>query len=255
VGQIPLPSPIAVLEKTDCCRLLPSPPPSRRLAPMTPAAAFFDLDGTLLTVNSGRLWMQRERRVGRITRMQMAQAVFYLALYRFGMVDVDRAMRKALTTVKGLPEQTVRQWTREWFVDEVVRFAAPGGKAAIEGHRKQGHALVLLTSSSPYESEAATEHFGLDAFLCTRYEVKDGVFTGELVPPVCYGEGKIAHAERFASERGIDMKQSYYYGDSITDLPILLKVGNPRVVNPDPRLKREAKKRGWEILSWAEAKG
>jgi HAD superfamily hydrolase (TIGR01490 family) len=213
-------------------------------------AAFFDLDGTLLAVNSGRLWMDRERRAGRLTRGQLLKGIYYLLLYRFGLIEMERAMTKALSTIKGLPEQTVRQWTREWFVTEVVPWVARGAQPVVEDHRARGHPVILLTSSSPYESEIATEHFRLDAFLSTRYEVESGLFTGRLVPPVCYGPGKVELAERFAAERGIDLAKSFFYSDSITDRPMLERVGNPRVVNPDLRLRRLATGRGWPILDW-----
>ncbi|HOX43332.1 MAG TPA: HAD family hydrolase [Myxococcota bacterium] len=212
--------------------------------------AFFDLDGTLLTVNSGALWMRRERRVGRITRAQMAKALVYLLGYRFGLIDMERAMQEALTTIRGLPEETVRGWTRAWFQEEVVPHAAPGGRAALDAHRRAGEPCVLLTSSSRYESEAACEHFGLDGFIATRYAVEDGRFTGALVPPVCAGQGKVVWAERYAAEHGVDLGASAFYTDSITDLPMLLRVGRPRVVMPDPRLRREARRRGWEIQDW-----
>lgn len=223
-----------------------------RLGPVKPIA-FFDLDGTLLAVNSGRLWMRRERRLGRISRFQVVEAGFYLAAYRFGLVNIERAMRKALQTVKGLPEETVRRWTEEWFAEEVVPHVAPGARAAVEEHRREGHVLAILSSSSPYEAGAAARLFGMDEILSTRYEVRDGRFTGEVVPPVCYGEGKVHYAERLAERRGVDLKTCYYYGDSITDLPILLRVGNPRVVNPDPRLRREARRRGLPVLDWGRA--
>jgi HAD superfamily hydrolase (TIGR01490 family) len=216
-------------------------------------AAFFDLDGTLLTVNSGRLWMRRERREGRLSRWQQIQAVFYLAAYRFGVVDMTSAMRKALETIKGLEEDTVREWTETWYRSEVQHLAAPGAFPAVEHHRQQGHALVLLTSSSPYESEIARRHFALQTALSTRYEVRDGRFTGEVVLPMCYGPGKVLIAERFAAAQGIDLAGSWFYSDSITDLPMLERVGHPRVVNPDPRLRRLAARRGWQTDDWSRA--
>ena len=217
-------------------------------------AAFFDLDGTLITANSAALWMKRERRHGRVTRRQMTRAAFYLLAYKLGFINMDKVLKKALQTVRGLEEETIRQWTHAWFHSEVEQFAAPGGLAAIEEHRSRGELVVLHTSASRYESEAACEFFKMDAFLCTRYKVEDGRFTGDFVRPMCYGEGKVAHAERFAEANGVDLDRSYFYTDSITDLPMLRRVSNPRVVNPDPRLKRRAKRRGWPILAWEEKK-
>ncbi len=90
-------------------------------------AAFFDLDGTLLAVNSGALWLQRERRMGRVTTWQTVQAVGFLAAYNLGIVNMEEAMRVALQTVKGEREESVREWTRVWFEQEVVpRHEAPG---------------------------------------------------------------------------------------------------------------------------------
>ncbi|HUU01664.1 MAG TPA: HAD family hydrolase [Myxococcota bacterium] len=214
-------------------------------------AAFFDLDKTLLTVNSGRLWMQCERRDGRLSGWHMAEAALYFVAYRFGLIDMEYAMGRALKTIRGLEEDVLRRRTRAWFTDEVLKYAAPGARAAIAGHRGQGHRLVLLTSSSPYESEAAAEFFGLEDFLCTRYEVTDGLFTGEAIKPLCYGAGKVEYARRWAREHDVDLATSYFYSDSITDLPMLQAVGNPRIVAPDPRLKHQARKNGWPVLDWS----
>jgi HAD superfamily hydrolase (TIGR01490 family) len=213
-------------------------------------AAFFDLDKTLLTVNSGALWLQRERRLGRITRWQTLQGVFYLFAYKFRALDMESVTVKALETVRGEAEQTVREWTREWFRQEVTRFVAPGARQAIEHHRAQGHLLVLLTSSSLYASEAAVDHLGLDELICTRYEVQDGCFTGDLLRPACYGAGKVALAEQFAVTQNVDLSRSYFYTDSFSDLPMLERVGYPVVVHPDLRLRWVATRAGWPILDW-----
>lgn len=214
------------------------------------SAAFFDLDGTLLAVNSGALWMKHERANGRLTTRQVAEALLMLTGYRFGVIDMDSAMRKALQTVRGLPEEAIREKTRSWYGAHVRHHAAPGAWPVIELHRQSGHLLVLLTSSSPYESEVAREHFALDVALSTRYEVRDGRFTGEIVLPMCYGQGKVVLAERLARERGIDLQSSFFYSDSITDLPMLERVGCARPVDPDLRLRLEALRRRWPVLTW-----
>jgi HAD superfamily hydrolase (TIGR01490 family) len=213
-------------------------------------AAFFDLDGTLLTANSGRLWAEAERRAGRIGRRQMAWAMSYLAAYRLGVIGLESAMAYAVTTIAGTSEASLRSRTHEWYDANVRRHAAPGAFHAIEGHRAEAHRLVLLTSSSWYASERAIHHFGLDAGIATRFEVAGGLFTGGIHRPVCYGAGKVALAEDYARAHGIDIEKSYFYTDSITDRPMLERVGNPRVVHPDPRLRLLAKRKGWPVLDW-----
>lgn len=225
------------------------------MAPTSPVAAFFDLDRTLLRVNSGSLWLQRERRHGRLSSWQLLQGGLFLLAYHFYGLDMERVFQKALATVKGLDEETLRRWTQEWYQAEVAQHAAPGGLATVQAHRQAGHQLVLLTSSSLYESEVASQQFGLHGFRCTRYGVVDGKFTGAVALPLCYAAGKVAHAEDYAAMHGIDVGQSYFYTDSFTDLPMLERVAHPRVVQPDPRLRRTARARGWPILDWSKAGG
>jgi HAD superfamily hydrolase (TIGR01490 family) len=213
-------------------------------------AAFFDLDKTLLTVNSGGLWMRSERRQGRISFWQLIQGTVYLAAYKFSVLDMDKVMTKALQTVKGIEEDVIRQRTRDWYKREVAAHAAPGAQAVLADHRSQGHMLILHTSSSPYESEIASQQFGLDDFISSRFEVKDGILTGQLDGPACYGKGKVILAEKYAARNDIDLDNSYFYTDSHSDLPMLERISHPMVVHPDPRLRRLAQKRDWPILDW-----
>jgi HAD superfamily hydrolase (TIGR01490 family) len=183
----------------------------------------------------------------------MAQAAFYMLGYHFGVIDMESAMDEALSTVAGLPEDEVRGWTETWYEREVRSHAAPGAWPVLQEHRQAGRPLVLLTSSSPYEARMATEQFGLDHRLSTAYEVRDGRFTGRALRPICYGGGKVLIAERCAAEQGWDLDGSFFYTDSITDLPMLERVHNPRVVQPDLRLRRLARRRGWPVLDWSRA--
>jgi phosphoserine phosphatase len=84
--------------------------------------------------------------------------------------------------------------------------------------------------------------------LATRLEVCEGIFTGDYVPPLCFRKGKVYWAEKLAFELGKNLKDCTFYSDSVTDLPLLELVKDPRVVNPDPKLRAVAKKRGWPIL-------
>ncbi|MBW1872413.1 MAG: HAD-IB family hydrolase, partial [Deltaproteobacteria bacterium] len=211
---------------------------------------FFDLDGTLLTANSGGLWMRSERRQGRISFWQLIQGTIYLAAYKFSVLDMDKVMTKALQTVKGVEVEIVRQRTHDWYKREVARYAAPGAEAVLADHRAKGHRLVLHTSSSPYESEIASQQFKLDAFISSRFESEGGILTGRLDGPACYGKGKVVLAEKYARQHDIDLDASYFYTDSHSDLPMLERVSHPMVVHPDPRLRRLAKKRDWPILDW-----
>jgi HAD superfamily hydrolase (TIGR01490 family) len=214
------------------------------------AAAFFDLDGTLLTVNSATLWLRRERRVGRIDNWQVARAALRLAAYRVGMIDMEATLRAALIPYRGIAEEQLRAETREWWRQDVRPFVAPGARPILDRHRRAGDRLVLLTSSSRYASEMAREEFGLEAALFQGYGVQDGRLTGEPLLPICFGAGKVAVAEAWAGANGVDLARSSFYSDSSTDVPMLERVGCPFAVQPDPRLRVIARARGWPILDW-----
>jgi len=214
-------------------------------------AAFFDFDRTLVGVNSGTLWVKSEQRAGRISRWQLLMASMFFLRYHLSLIDMKQAMTRAISTVRGEPEEVLAQRTLDWYRDEVRQYLLPAALEAVEEHRQLGHPLILLTTSSPYLSRAVVDDLGLDDAGSTVFEVdEDGLFTGEVVEPVCYGVGKIENALRIASRHGIDVDASYFYTDSYTDLPMLKKVLHPRVVNPDPRLRRYARKQGWRILEW-----
>lgn len=215
------------------------------------SAAFFDLDGTLLSVNSARLWLAREHRLGHVTGWQVARAMACIGGYHLGVLDMEATLRAALVTIRGLEEASIRAQTREWWAEEIHPCVAPGGRAAVEAHRRAGEKVVLLTSSSRYAAEVAREEFGLDDVLFQAYETRDGRFTGEPCMPICFGSGKVEAAEAWAAANGVDLDASAFYSDSYTDLPMLERVGRPFAVHPDPRLRRAARSRGWPVLDWS----
>ncbi len=215
-------------------------------------AAFFDLDGTLLTANSAALWVRRERRLGRLGKRQTLKALFFFGAYRLGVFDIDLAISEAARSLAGRSDDEMRRQTRRWWAQEVAGTAAAGAVWAIDRHRRAGEKAVLLTSSTLWAAECAAVQFGLDDVLCTQFEVADGRMTGG-VAQVCYGRGKVALAERWAEARGVRLSESTFYTDSFTDLPMLERVGRPRVVHPDLRLRLEARRRGWPVLDWRRA--
>ena len=214
-------------------------------------AAFFDLDKTLIDANSAWEWTKHERRLGNVTGWQQARVALWLGLYHASIVDIQSALSAAVRHYKGTPEQELDRRTRDWFKAEIVGRLRPRAADAIAEHGRSGHPRILLTTSSSFAATEATRTFGLEAWLANTFPVDaDGRLTGTVGLPVCYGAGKVTHAERWAADNGVALEKSYFYPDSYSDLPMLERVGEPRVVTPDPRLRRAAKRRGWPILEW-----
>jgi HAD superfamily hydrolase (TIGR01490 family) len=213
-------------------------------------AAFFDLDKTLVRVNTGPLyvrWRMRQRQMG---LRDLARVSWWSLQYTFGVLDAEAVSRAAVATLEGVDEAQFRAECAEWVRGEVLPHVTARAKAALRRRRDEGYECALLTSTSPYVAEPVAEALDVEHVLCSRVQVRDGRFTGELTPPLCYGPGKVEQARRWAEEHGKDLSRSVFYTDSVTDLPMLEAVGEPRVINPDPRLERVARRRGWAIESW-----
>ncbi len=213
-------------------------------------AALFDIDGTLIARNSAPLYMQHLRRSGQATWRDVAWTFYYVSRYKLGLLDIERALSASMGWIRGRDEAKVRADTADWYARVIRPYLYPAMAATVEMHRRAGHVLALLTSATRYLAEPLAADLGIEHVLVTQLIVEGGRFTGEAVRPVCYGDGKTYWAERFAQSLAVDLSRSYFYTDSITDLPVLARVGEPRVVNPDPRLRREAGRRGWPVLQF-----
>jgi HAD superfamily hydrolase (TIGR01490 family) len=209
---------------------------------------FFDLDGTLLAVNSGRLWLAHEYRRGRLSARDVALGLGYLAGYTLGVVDLGAVLRDASGTLEGLDAAALEAEIHRWYDEVVHPRRAARADALVERHRDAGHHLVLITTASQYEADRAAARFGLDEAYGTRFSVDGGRLGGGVERPVPYGEGKLTLATRLLRARGASLEAAWFYTDSITDLPLLQRVGNPRVVNPDGKLRRAARQLGYPVL-------
>jgi HAD superfamily hydrolase (TIGR01490 family) len=211
-------------------------------------AALFDIDGTLIARNSAPLYMQHLRRTGQARRRDVVRSFYYLLRYKLGSLNLDRALEESMNFIRGKDEAAIRDDCVRWYADVIRQYVYPAMAATVEAHRSAGHVPAILTSATRYLAEPLAADLGIRHLLVTTLVVRDGRFTGEAVRPVCYGPGKTYWAERFAESEGIELDRSYFYTDSISDLPVLKRVGEPRVVNPDPLLRREAQRRGWPVL-------
>ncbi len=180
-----------------------------------------------------------------------ARGAFWLAVYALGFARMERILTDAVNVMRQVSEAAIVERTKQFFHEEIRSLIRPRALEAIEAHRAQGDLVYLLTTSSTYLSTLIAVELGLDGYLCNRLEVVDGRFTGRIHSPLCYGDGKVTHARRLADELGVALDECVFYTDSYSDLPMLLAVGTPVVVNPDLRLRRHAKKRGWPAEDWS----
>ncbi len=228
----------------------PSPSGTSGHGPGKRVAAFFDMDRTVLRINSGTRWIRflHERR--ELELATFLRSVWWTLQYRLSILDMETAATRLVEAMAGDPEDEMLVKTRLFVDRHVLPSIAPLARDRIAEHRDSGHQLVILTSSTPYIAEPLARHLDMPHVICTRLHVADGRFLGTCERPTCYGPGKVYHAERFAAEHDINLAESYFYTDSYSDLPMLLRVGHRRVINPDGRLSRYAKRSGWPMETW-----
>ena len=216
---------------------------------MTPAA-FFDMDRTLLRCNTGTLWIRWQRARGELSLVQTARALAWIAQYKLAVLDMEAVVEKGAASMRGQPEAELAAKCHDFFDAWVSSQVAPKALEALDLHRAQGHVVAILSSSTPYVTEPLARRLGIDHVICTRMNVTDGKFDGTHRRPACYGTGKVHWAEAFARDTGVDLARSFFYTDSYSDLPMLERVGVQRVINPDSRLRRHARRVGWPVDEW-----
>ena len=224
--------------------------------PGSGVAAFFDLDGTVVSRSTAVLYVQYLRRrpkgptpFDRMPFSALLKTLWYQVLYNANRIDIDHVVRQATEPLAGHPEARMIELCTTWFREAVARFIRPEMPPLLEAHRLAGHRICILTASTPYVAVPLCETLGIEEWIASRLEVDvEGKFTGNAVKPLCYGAGKIHWAQAWARERGVELSRSFFYTDSITDLPMLEAVGHPVLVNPDRKLRREGTRRGWPVF-------
>jgi HAD superfamily hydrolase (TIGR01490 family) len=213
------------------------------------SAAFFDLDKTLIDVNSGRLWLEREWRAGNVSVGTALWAVYWLTKYSLGHGEIERAFEQATQRYRGVPEAEIAAATTAWFNADVAGRVRAGAREVVEAHRAAGDVLVLATSSTSYAAAAAAEMLGFPHVIATELDAEDGLLTGR-IRASALGDAKAERAVDLAARLDLDLGASTFYTDSFTDVALMRLVGRPVAVHPDRRLRAEANRRGWEIVDW-----
>jgi HAD superfamily hydrolase (TIGR01490 family) len=214
-------------------------------------AALFDLDRTLVRKETASLYVRYQREIGEANWRDALRTAYWVAQYTLGVIDAEDVAARAMLGFAGMHETVLAARCDDWFHRFVAVHVCDRGREAVARHRDRGDIVAIVTGASQYVARPLARSIGIDHLVTTELEVgADGRFTGRLTPPLCYGKGKIVRSLRLAESLGFDLRESTFYSDSFTDLPLLAHVAEPVVVNPDHRLSREAKRRGWRIEAW-----
>jgi len=215
-----------------------------------PIFAFFDLDRTVFSINSGFAWLAYERRAGRISPRKFAKGLLALARYTIGQSDLEPVILEAIKDYEGLPEAVLRERTQDFYRRHVAHTIRVNARATIRRHQAEGHRCLTLTTSTHYLADLVVQELALDGALCTRLEAVHGHLTGRPEGRICYGSGKLELMTQHLLQHGGHLADTYFYTDSYSDHAALGAVGHPVVVCPDLRLMRSARRSGWPVERW-----
>ncbi len=220
------------------------------------AAAFFDLDRTIISGSSVFAFGWVAHRAGLMPTSQLISDAANAVAFKFAGASDDKTemvKSRILDAIAGVPVSTFTELADD-VLPKLMSDVRREARGLIDLHTDAGRDTYIV-SASPIEIVAKfAEAMEMTGGLGTVAEINHGVYTGRLAQPFCYGEGKAHAINRIAAEKGYDLEASYAYTDSAGDLPMLEAVGHPVAVNPDRALETIAYHRGWPIVEFSRTR-
>ena len=212
--------------------------------------ALFDLDNTLLGGDSDHAWGDYlcERGILDPVEYKARNDAFYVD-YLAGKLNLSDYLNFSLEILATTEMAQLDEWHRDFMRDCIEPIILPKALELLASHRAAGDKLVIITATNRFVTGPIAERLGVETLLATECEMQDGRYTGRSFDVPCFREGKVTRLNRWLEENGLSLEDSYFYSDSMNDLPLLEQVTHPVVVNPDPNLHEEAKRRGWKEIS------
>jgi HAD superfamily hydrolase (TIGR01490 family) len=216
------------------------------------AAAFYDLEGTLVSTNLVHTLAFYARRQQGIWQTFKKSASTLAKLPFFGATDLYS--RNVFNEVffqsyKGLSQDRLRYFSEELFEEVLKPAIFDGTPELIAQSKKIGQRQIVITGALDFTIERLMDYLGIDEYKANRLEFVNGYATGRILPPVMASATKAQWIREYAEREDINLSESFSYSDSISDLPMLSIVGHPVAVNPDFRLKQTALQHDWAILN------
>lgn len=212
--------------------------------------ALFDLDNTLLGGDSDHAWGDYlcERGILDTATYKTRNDEFYQD-YLAGTLDLTAYLNFTLEILGRTEMAQLDEWHRDFMRDCIEPIMLPKALELIAKHREAGDKLVVITATNRFVTAPIVAKLGIETLLATECEIVDGRYTGRTTDVPCFREGKVTRLNRWLEENQLDLEDSYFYSDSLNDLPLLEKVANPVAVDPDPKLRAEAESRGWPVIT------
>ena len=213
----------------------------------------FDLDNTLLSGDTDVEWLEFLIEQGVLPRSAQQENLEMDRRYRAGEADALEYVRFYLRFYPPHEMTRLLDLRNRFIPGRIAPRMLPAARELVG--RQKNHLVAIITATNRFLTEPIAEAFGIEHLIATEPQILNGRFTGDIVGAPCMRDGKIDHLERWLAARGKqlqDFPESWFYSDSINDLPLLSRVTHPVAVDPDANLARIARERGWRTLSLRE---
>jgi len=214
------------------------------------ALALFDLDNTLLNGDSDHAWGEF------LVEQGIVDSDYYKACndgfyedYKVGALDIHAYLAFALKPLTTLSLEELNSLHRQFMEDYILPMRLNKADKLLEKHKNLGHELIIITATNSFVTRPIAKALGVETILATEPELIEDQYTGNVAGTPCYQEGKVERLQAWLNDNSFNLDGSYFYSDSVNDLPLLKLVENPVAVDADERLTAIAKSYGWPTIS------
>lgn len=213
--------------------------------------AIFDLDETLIDGDCSTLWCEQMGRLGWVdTASFMRRNNEMMDAYKTGELAMEDYMAFSLEPMAGRTPEEVEHLVGPWVEDFIEPLIFSDACKAIAEHRAKGDRILVISASGVHLVAPIAERLGIDEVLAIDLDVQHGVYSGATLGTLTYQQGKVTRLMDWLDAEGENLEGASFYSDSRNDLPLLLTVDHPHVVNPDPLLLEHAQQAGWPVHRW-----
>ncbi|QTF91814.1 HAD family hydrolase, partial [Halomonas sp. BM-2019] len=199
--------------------------------------AIFDLDNTLLSIDSDHAWGEFLLEQGAVDPVTYREANDrFLADYEAGTLDIHAFLEVALRPLAENSPEQLAAWHQQFMASKIEPHILPKGEELVARHRTRGDTLLIVTATNRFITGPIAERLGVDDLIAVEPEVVTGRYTGRVTGTPSYREGKVERLEAWLADRELTLDGSWFYSDSHNDIPLLEIVEHPVAVDPDPTL-------------------
>ncbi|SDL03395.1 HAD-superfamily subfamily IB hydrolase, TIGR01490 [Franzmannia pantelleriensis] len=212
--------------------------------------AIFDLDNTLIGIDSDHAWGEFLLEQGAVDPVSYRAAnERFMRDYDAGTLDIHAFLEVALKPLADNTPEQLAAWHQQFMASKIEPNILTKGEELLARHRTRGDTLLIITATNRFITGPIAERLGVDHLIAVEPEILDGRYTGRVSGTPSYREGKVERLDAWLADKELTLDNAWFYSDSHNDLPLLEQVDHPVAVDPDDTLREIAEARNWRIMS------